>query len=382
MNLGEILVANGTGMFLLIMLIICRHMTKRIRRPVDRIFSAIILIGILGTILEPFTFMIDGRPGGFFRCASIFANSLEFACVATVSVLWVWYVDLNMNHDVKRLTTKFVPMIVIWAILMLLLIGNIFGGFLFSVDDNNVYSRQPLGYIFYVFLVISYSTSVFLYYKFRAIHGKAQFFPIWMFLTPLFLAIIIQIPFYGISVTFLGCAVGLVSIYLNILSKQSLVDSLTGLYNRAYIEHALIVAKRNKRYVYSGIMLDIDQFKQINDEFGHTAGDEALENAAKILINSTDRDSLAFRFAGDEFIVLVREPVGNAEVLESKTIALEKRIRAEMEAFNSSGKTPYKVIFSIGHTMYDPTLEDDDFFRNMDAEMYKDKQHNRAIRQQ
>ena len=371
------MVANGTSLFLLVILIICRHMTKRIRRPVDKIFSAIILIGIVGTILEPFTFLIDGRSGSFFRAVSIFSNSLEYFCVATVAVLWVWYVDLSLNRDINRLKTRFMPMIVIWAVLIILLICNVFGGFLFSFDENNVYSREPLGYIFYVFLAISYSTSIFLYYRFRKAHGKAQFFPIWMFLTPLLLSVIIQIPFYGISVTFLGCSVGLVSIYLNILSKQSLVDSLTGLYNRAYIEHEIIIAKSSKKYVYSGIMLDIDKFKDINDKLGHSVGDCALADAAEMLLNAIDRDSVAFRFAGDEFVVMVKTPIEKAGELEAKTLDMEKKIRAESEKFNESGKAQYKITFSMGHAVYDTTLADDTFFHNMDMAMYKDKQRNK-----
>ena len=381
MNLGEILVANGTSLFLLIILIICRHMTSQTRRPVDKIFSAIILIGVMGTILEPFTFLIDGKGGGFFWFVSILSNTVEYASTATVAVLWVWYVDLNLNHDVKRLKTKFAPMLIIWAILMLLLLGNIFGGFVFSIDENNVYSRQPLGYAFYIFLLISYLTSIYLYCKFRALHGRTQFFPIWMFLTPLFLSILVQVPFYGISVTFLGCSVGLIGIYLNLLSKQSLVDSLTGLYNRAYIEREIIVARRSKKYIYSGIMLDIDQFKQINDSFGHSEGDAALARAAKILINATDRDAIAFRFAGDEFIVLVKVPISKADTLESKTLAIEERIRTEAKNFNDSGKAPYKIVFSMGHAIYDTNFPDDVFFHNMDTEMYKDKQRNNAIKQ-
>ncbi len=374
MNIGEILVANGAGLFLLVIMFLCRNMAKRTPRTVDRIFTVMIIIGIAGTILEPLTFMLDGRGGAFLRAVNIFANSLEFALTATVSVFWVWYVALSLNYDVKKLKSVFLPMLAIWALLIILLIGNVFGSFLFSVDENNVYARQPLGYIFYVFLIGSYLTSLVLYYRFRAAHGKALFFPIWMFLAPLFASIIIQIPFYGISVTFLGCSIGLVSIYLNMLSKKSLVDGLTGLYNRAYVEHLMITARHSKRYVYGGIMIDIDSFKKINDTYGHSAGDDALINAGKILIKAVDRGAVAFRFAGDEFIVLVRSAVSKAEKLETEMTDTEKRIRAGVEEFNSSGKTPYKLSFSMGHAPLDTKLPDDDFFRSMDTEMYKEKQ--------
>lgn len=381
MNLGEILVANGASFLLLIILVICRHMTRRNRRAVDHVFSCIIVIGFVGTFCETFTFLVDGRGNEFVRIINILANTLEYCCTATASVLWVWYVDLNLYRDEKRLKKTYLPMEIIWAVLIILLIGNLFGGYLFSVDANNVYTRQPLGYIFYVFLVGSYLTSIVMYYRFRSLHGRTLFFPIWMFLAPLFISIIIQIPFYGISVTFLGCSIGLVGIYMNLQSNMSLVDSLTGLYNRAYIEHAMITARENKRYVFSGIMLDIDRFKQINDTYGHSVGDNALTDAASILVKATDRDSVAFRYAGDEFIILVRTPLGNSKDLEAKTIAVEKAVLTESERFNSESKAPYKIVFSMGHAMYDTSLGDDDFFRSIDAEMYKDKERHKRTKE-
>ncbi len=381
-NMAEILIANGAGLLLLIILLICRSMTGRNRRPSDKIFFAIIMIGVMGTILEPLLFFLDGRGGGLNRCFLFFGNSLEYACTATSAVLWVFYVDLSLNRDIGRLKTKYKPLVAVWALMILLLIPNLFGQFLFSLDKDNFYSREPLGYLFFAFLVCSYVLSLVLYYDYISRHGRAQFFPIWMFLAPLFLSLLIQIPFYGISVNFLGCAIGLISIYLNIQSKMSHVDNLTGLYNRAYFEHALYAARRKKRYAYSGIMLDLNDFKKINDTMGHSTGDLALREAAKMLLASVDRDSMAFRFAGDEFIVMVRTAADNAAELEQRTLAVEKRIAAETEKFNGSGREAYRIIFSMGHAAFDTEKTDDEFLRAMDAEMYKDKQHYKSLQKQ
>ena len=382
MNLGEILVANGASLLLLIILLICRHMTRRNRRTGDRVLTAIICIGIAGTFLEPFTFLIDGKSGLFIRIVSFFTNSVEYACSATAALLWVWYVDLSLYRDEKRLK-RYLPLSVFWSVLILMLLGNLFGEFLFSIGADNVYARQPLGYIFYVFFITAYVASIIIYYRFRAVHGEAQFFPIWMFIVPLFLAILIQVPFYGISVSYLGCSIGLIGLHMNMQSKMSLVDSLTGLYNRAYIEHAMIVARQNsRRFTYSGIMLDLDRFKQINDTLGHSVGDDALTDAARLLLNATDRDSLAFRFAGDEFIVLVKTAAGRAEELEAKTVAVEQRILAESEKFNRESHAPYRIVFSMGHSLFDAKRTDDEFFREMDEEMYKDKQRHKEQERQ
>ena len=379
MNMQEILVANGASALLLSILLICRHMTRRNRRVADRLFTHIIHLAILGTILETSTFLMDGEGGEFLRVFNFFCNSLEYACTASAGVLWVFYVDLNLYRDVKRLNRAHLPILISWALMFALLLGNIFGGFLFTIDADNVYHRQPIGYIFYVHLISCYIVSIVLYLRFRTNHGKAQFFPIWMFMTPLFLSIFIQMPFYGISVTFLGCSIGLVGLYMNIQSKISLVDGLTGLYNRAYIEHAMIDARLSKRFIFAGIMLDIDNFKQINDTYGHSVGDDALTAAARMLVKATDRNSVAFRYAGDEFIVLVRMTAGNAEELRGRTLAVMDRITAETEKFNNGREVPYRIVFSMGYSMFDTDHSDDEFFHNMDLEMYKDKHRHKEL---
>ena len=374
MFLEEIIVANSTAVVLCLILLISRWLTRRVARVENKIFTWIIYIGIAAAIFETFSFVVDGKAEPALRVFNILANSLLYFCTATVSILWLWYADLHLNPGVKRSKALYFPMFIVWAILVTSLVFNAFFGFLFTVDENNVYARQPAGYAFYVLLFASFIITIVMYIRTRVVHGKSQFFPIWMFLSPIIITCIIQALWYGISLAWLGCGVGLVGIYLNFQSKQSLVDNLTNLYNRNYIEHKLVVARFSDRYVYSGIMLDIDRFKEINDTYGHSVGDEALRKASLMLLNCTDRDSMAFRFAGDEFIILVRVPASRATDLEAKTIEVEERVRKETEIFNSDPNNTYKIVFSMGHATYNTHYDDDLFFHNMDNAMYKEKQ--------
>ena len=379
MIIEEILVANGTAILLLLILFISRYMTRRNLRNEEKIFNVFIFIGMACSVLESLSFLVDGKPGTFLRIFNIVDNSLLYACTATVSLIWIWFVDLSLHHDPKRIKTLYAPMTVIWACLVLSLIFNAFFGFYFKVDANNVYSRELLGYIFYVFLVGSFVLSIIVFIKFRITHGGVQFFPIWMFLTPVIIGCVIQVIWYGISLAWLGCAIGLLAIYFNTLSKFSLVDSLTGLYNRAYIEHKLIVARENKKYVYAGIMLDVDYFKEINDTFGHSVGDEALREVARMIVGSCNRNSFAFRFAGDEFIILVRVPAFMQEELESTVEEVKSRIRRQTDKFNNDPKNQYKIRFSMGHAIYETKDKDDTFFHKMDAAMYKEKREHHKL---
>jgi diguanylate cyclase (GGDEF)-like protein len=90
--------------------------------------------------------------------------------------------------------------------------------------------------------------------------------------------------------------------------EQAIHDALTGLYNRHYLSEMLETElSRAKRYDYSiaFVLIDLDHFKDINDTFGHQAGDVALKAAAQIIQSQTRRSDIACRYGGEEFLVVM-----------------------------------------------------------------------------
>lgn len=382
MILQEIIMADCTAIVLLLILLISRYLVRRNTRTEDRFFYALCSIGFVATTMELIAFLIDGHSGGFVKFANIFVNAVIYACTTTISILWLWYVDSSLNHDTKRIRTVFLPFVIVYGILMVMLVVNVFTGFLYVIDENNVYSRRPLGYIYYAFLFICFITTFVIYIRDRITYGETKFFPIFMFLIPVIAGCIIQALWYGIACAWLSCAVGLTAIYLNIQSRFAFIDGLTGLYNRAFIEHKLIIArKKSSHYAYCGIMLDIDSFKQINDNFGHSVGDDALRQTAAILKEAADRKTLLFRFAGDEFIILHKVPLSEKDKLEQIMVDLEQKIIEGAEKFNKTN-TNYQLRFSFGNSLFDSKLDDDEFFRQMDLEMYKQKKLHHELEKQ
>ena len=84
-------------------------------------------------------------------------------------------------------------------------------------------------------------------------------------------------------------------------------DDLTGLYNRRYFRESLTrpLEEASGRTAYSFLLVDIDFFKDINDSYGHKAGDHVLVTVAKLLTDALDGEETAVRYAGDEFIVFL-----------------------------------------------------------------------------
>ena len=143
-------------------------------------------------------------------------------------------------------------------------------------------------------------------------------------------------------------------------------DSLTGLHNRQYLDRIL-----NTWNGRSGIMIDMDYFKEINDSFGHSAGDRALKDTADLLVAASPEDSILIRFAGDEFILLLST---GQEILIEK---VEENIRKAADEFNRTADRPYQISLSMGHAFYEQK-DEDSFLEAIDSAMYKDKQARHA----
>ena len=112
------------------------------------------------------------------------------------------------------------------------------------------------------------------------------------------------------------------------LRSQSVRDPLTGLYNRRYLEE--IMERETRRAVRSEqglglLMLDLDNFKNFNDTFGHDAGDTVLRESASFLLKSVRVEDVVCRFGGEEFVVVL--PMASLEVTQARAERIRSRLR-------------------------------------------------------
>ena len=143
----------------------------------------------------------------------------------------------------------------------------------------------------------------------------------------------------------------------------------TGLYTRPYMIQYLgtAVNQASDPVQVAGIMMDIDSFKSINDTFGHLTGDDAIENTGKLLLGVISKNGIAARYAGDEFVVILK--------IKSKDeiTSLIQRIEKATEEFNASSQKQYKLSFSFGYSIYEKNDTTDEFLGRMDRAMYNEK---------
>lgn len=156
------------------------------------------------------------------------------------------------------------------------------------------------------------------------------------------------------------------------LRSLSLIDDLTGLYNRRGFaelgEQHLKLATRTNRAV-TLVYVDLDDFKSINDSLGHQVGDRALSRVAEILKTAFRRSDIIARMGGDEFAVLALEASGDSADV------LVERLRGKVDEFNSVADEPYRLSMSLGVARF--SSEDrtklDEMLTAADRAMYVDK---------
>ncbi|MBA4373371.1 MAG: hypothetical protein C0402_11000 [Thermodesulfovibrio sp.] len=161
------------------------------------------------------------------------------------------------------------------------------------------------------------------------------------------------------------------------LKTLSVTDELTGLYNRrgflTLAEQGLRLANRNKTGAYM-LYVDLDGLKNINDTFGHKAGDLALVEMATILKNSfRDSDAIG-RIGGDEFVVY---PAGTTEAT-AELVSI--RLYENLKIFNDTSPHAFKLAASVGISYYDPSNPSslDELLMEADKNMYVQKNGKRA----
>jgi len=125
--------------------------------------------------------------------------------------------------------------------------------------------------------------------------------------------------------------------------EQSITDELTGLYNRRFIERYFEMTLKKTRCPFACVMMDIDHFKGINDNYGHLAGDYILRHIARIISSHKRPADIAARYGGEEFVLILE----NFNQADLPRVVERLRRQVEGHVFNFQGHE-MKVTISVG----------------------------------
>lgn len=364
MGLSAIYVCNGVGIFLLSMLWYTSRAKLVRHHAEDRIYAFLVFGVMLACFMEALSYTIDGKLFYGARLINYIANIYLYSVNLLLPFCVLIYVDLGLYGNKDKIWDKFKPQIIIGIFMFLMNIVNFIVPISYVITDQNVYERRPFSYVYYFVILYYCISAVFLKRNYEKENGAKSFFNIKMFLMPIILGAGLQFMVYGLSLAWLSASVGLVGLFMMQQNELAYVDGLTDTYNRQYMNVILTSwIRKGKNFV--GAMMDMDGFKEINDNFGHSEGDKALKSMADILKNSRKDHELIFRFAGDEFIVL--KLITTSEDFGPYI----NEVNNQLEIFNK-GNDPYKLGISYGISRFNHGSIDS-FMRELDTKMYEMK---------
>lgn len=284
---------------------------------------------------------------GFFltsQTANWILNSIYYFSMTLLGYCWFLLSETAL-HPTREKTRSFfllsaLPLLGI-AVLILISLKT---GWLFYVDSGNRYHRGTLyllqsftsyGYIFCAAIRAQRKA-----YETRDYYEKQNYLTLASFVIIPSIAGILQIAMPGMPFICAGITISMVHVYSSFQESLISRDPLTKLNNRNQLHQHLSTLLRQKSDPQPTYLLivDADDFKKINDTYGHVEGDHALKEIAAALCRACARKDFISRFGGDEFIILAKpdlnEPISN----------LKNRIHAEMK----KSQTPYPITVTIG----------------------------------
>ncbi len=365
-NFISTLASDILGLLMMIVLLFSRGWKIQTKRSESKILFVMAISVILGCIANSLSAFVDGEPGTIMFVINYICCFFLFSLNIIISPCYIIIILVHINDKLSRFQ--------LWLIVTacftegLLLLVNFFIPLVFDIDGSNRYHRGPLFWVYVVTELALLMYGLLVYVKVRRSGRLLQFFPAWIFVVPIAAGILFQSLLLGVSIVWPCVGVALCGITICIQKESIYLDKLTGVYNRFYLEEIKDSLKKQRNGRFGAMMLDLNDFKHINDDFSHADGDNALIAFADILNKVVGNEGVVIRYAGDEFVVLIRSD--SMELLRN----YKELIIKEIEAYNEVSQKPYKLSASIGIDISD--LNNDNisgFIHEIDKLMYADK---------
>lgn len=365
MNLSfSVLTANIISILLIGTLYLANRQKAEYDRDMRLLQQMMVTIGI-ANISDSCVYYLAGSSNIVIKVLVFLSGSGLFLGNVMIGYLWAKFIMVHMNipfSDIRRNIYRTIGLISI-----VLLVINIFYPLVFSVSDGR-YQRGFAYIIFLIFAAFYILDSLYLYVKRVKKNGSLKLFPVHIFLIPVILGVVIQAFFVEIAITWTSIAISVAGIMTALKNEIIFTDCLTGLYNREYLEFLHKRACNKKDCWVSGIMIDLNGFKQINDNYGHAEGDLALCIVADLLLKSFSEYGVVTRYAGDEFVIMLNT---TDDQLIKKII---KSAKKNFVTENEKNDKPYQLSASMGYAITNLSNETiDDFMNRIDEQMYQDK---------
>ena len=337
----------------------------------NRIFRYLTLCVFCLLALESLTWVLDGGATKTLILCNQVVTILLFLLTPIPAFLWALYVQTQLFHDSKALRLPLLIYGIPVGLCALVTLSTPLTHWMYYFDASHVYHRGAWYPLLAALSILPLILSAVAIWVHRNRISRKAAWMLTLFSVITLTSSLAQVLFYGIAVIWSSITIALLVAYTSVQNDQVYLDHLTGLFNRRqmdiHLSDRVRMAKDGRPL--SCILLDIDQFKQVNDRLGHVAGDAALADAATILQSSIRKGDFLARYGGDEFVILT--DIENEQTLNMLLLRIHERARE----FNESQHRAYAIRFSAGSAVYRPESgwDEQTFIRSVDTLMYQDK---------
>lgn len=352
--------------FLLLIIVVLNKFKKDITTFSITLFYGLIFVNLFLLILEPLSFLADSNAHHILPYLNYMIDFLVILLTPILVGLWASYIDYKLfkrrNRLAKRLYYQHAAIISFIGLLI-----NFFTPVFYSIDfDTNTYQRGYLFFLRYIVIFILYIYVVYMTLKNRNRQNSHIIIGILSFLLFPIIGSIIQLFFQTLYFQFSGAALGVLVVFIFLETTSGNKDYLTNLFSRRVLDEYLdALVEKNEPFTI--MMIDLDHFKEINDDLGHQAGDQVLIEFSRILTKlKLSKKSLISRLGGDEFLcILVDED-------HDRSKEYLKKLAEETNTSLGLKKNKFKG-FSEGILVFDHEMSVDKLLQNVDARMYNKK---------
>lgn len=356
---------------ILLLIAIHSHRKTEARYIPNHLFSCLIFANLCLIVIDLLAWLFNALPGEGNLLLNSGFNLLLYMAEPLAPLLWVLYVHFLIFRDEAKLLRTANWQFLFFALNAALSLWSLHSGWFFSISDDNIYRRGD-----YFLVHIGYCYSLFVYsfwliLRHRSVIEQRYYYSLLLFFLPSLTGSLIQLFHYGVSYNWSGMMLSILIVYLTVQDQRLNTDYLTGVNNRRHLDRFLTAKiKNHQRTPFGALLIDLNKFKQINDQFGHITGDEALKEAVTLLRQSVPPAAFISRLGGDEFVIVL-DTSSQQQLAE-----IAQRLHDRARQFTSLQEQSYALSFSIGYDLYPrgATMSASEFMRHIDALMYLNKQ--------
>ena len=319
---------------------------------------------------------VNGRDGMLFFYLNNFINFFRNAFSVLPPILWANYIFNRLNDSPEKITRyNRISSYIFTGILIMTALSPLFG-VVYKISPDNLYSRGPMYFVLVLIAICYMLTGAYMIIRNKEPYRLKKAISLLSFVVFPLLGLLIQLLFYGVTLVWNFSAISIFIIYLRIQSKEQTTDYLTGLNTRAAFDNYInMKVEASVKKDFALIMIDIDKFKIINDQYGHISGDEALVVFSEVIRQSVRSTDFIARYGGDEFVILI-----DCEHRKDVDHVLN-RIKKHLDEINQTGELRYNLDFSYGSSFFREAGKNnsDKFIDHVDQLMYQQKHFKKTI---